>query len=327
MRNVHERHVRAPLEQVGALLETLGSDGDRLWPVRTWAPMVLDRGLDPGSRGGHHRIHYAVTAHEAGHRVAFAFDRSTGLDGTHAFSLEARGVGSTVLRHELEGRTRGAMVLLWPLAVRWAHDALVEDAFDQAERALGTGPERPARWSPWVRLLRGASSAGTRRRCVRQVETPAELLAAAALSRVDFTDTFELRLPPGSSREVDDWHRALVTAGAPAWVAALMAVRNRVAQGLGLRTAGRAGPPSTPLSSDGGTLVVGADDGHLDFRVVLRVHGDHLQLATVVHLHGTTGRAYFALVKPFHRRIVPALLRRTGRLAPPGRRASAPAPR
>lgn len=321
MRNVHERHVRAPLEQVGVLLETLGSDDDRLWPARAWAPMVLDRGLDPGSRGGHDRIRYAVTAHEAGRRVAFAFDRSTGIDGTHAFSLEARDVGATVLRHELEGRTRGAMVLLWPLAVRWAHDALVEDAFDRAEKALGTGPDRPSRWSPWVRLLRGGLSAATRRPSTRQVETPAELIAAAALPRVDFTDTFEVRLPPGSSRAVDDWHRALVTAGAPAWVAALMAVRHRVARGLGLRTAGRAGPPPTPLSRDGGILVVGADDSHLDFRVVLRVHGDHLQLATVVHVHGPTGRAYFAIVKPFHRRIVPALLRRTGRLALPGRRA------
>ncbi len=43
---------------------------------------------------------------------------------------------------------------------------------------------------------------------------------------------------------------------------------------------------------------------------MLRVVGDDLQCATVVHHHNATGRAYFTVVKPFHRRIVPALLRR-----------------
>ena len=31
---------------------------------------------------------------------------------------------------------------------------------------------------------------------------------------------------------------------------------------------------------------------------------------TVVRRHNIAGRAYFALVRPFHRRVVPALLRR-----------------
>ena len=319
MRNVHERHVAAPAEQVGAVLETLATDHDQLWPGATWAPMVLDRGLQPGSRGGHDGIRYTVTAHEPGRLVEFAFDPSVGLHGTHALSVVDRGDGTAVLRHVLDGRAHGAMVLLWPLAVRWAHDALVEDAFDLAETALGVGPAVPARWSLWVRLLRAVLPAATDRADVRQVETPAGLLRAAALPRVDFTDTFALRLPPGSSRDVEDWHRALLTAGNPAWVAALMAVRNRLAQGLGLDTAGRPGDtsPFTPLTRVGDTLVVGADDRHLDFRGVLRVVGDDLQCATVVQEHNATGRAYFTVVKPFHRRIVPALLRRAARHGAP----------
>ena len=35
-----------------------------------------------------------------------------------------------------------------------------------------------------------------------------------------------------------------------------------------------------------------------------------LVLVTVVQRHNAVGRAYFAVVGPFHRRIVPALLRR-----------------
>jgi hypothetical protein len=315
MRNVHERHVAAPPDRVGAVLETLATDHDRVWPGAGWAPMVLDSGLEPGSHGGHAGIRYTVTAHEPGRLVVFAFARSTGVDGAHRFDVVDRGDGTCLVRHVLEGRTHGAMVVLWPLAVRWLHDALVEDAFDVVEAAVGTGPATPAAWSPWVRVLRTALPAVAGRTGVRQVETPAELLDAAALRPVDFTDTFVLRLPPGTSRDVEDWHRALVTAGGPAWVGALMAVRNRLARGLGLRTTGGSGgtSPFASLARVGDTLVVGADDAHLDFRGALRVVGDDLQCATVVRHHNALGRAYFTVVRPFHRRVVPAVLRRAVR--------------
>lgn len=141
MRNVHERHVGASAERVGAVLETLASNDDRLWPGAAWAPMVLDRGLEPGSRGGHDRIRYTVTAHEPGRHVEFAFDPSIGIHGTHALTVLDLGDGTALLRHVLQGRAHGPMLLLWPLLVRWAHDALVEDAFDLAESALGVGPQ------------------------------------------------------------------------------------------------------------------------------------------------------------------------------------------
>jgi hypothetical protein len=245
-------------------------------------------------------------------------DGSTGLDGTHALTVIDLGDGTSLMRHVLEGRAHGAMTLLWPLAVRWAHDAVVEDAFDLAEAALGVGPQVPAQWSLWVRILRAALPAAGNQALVRQVETPVEMIEAAGLPRVDFTDTFALRLPPGSSRDVDDWHRRLITAGSPPWVTALMAVRNHVAQVLRLDTAGGSGDtsPFTLVSRVGDTLVVGANDKHLDFRGVLRVVGDDLHCATVVNEHNAIGRAYFIVVKPFHRRIVPALLRRALSAAP-----------
>jgi hypothetical protein len=318
MRNIHERHITASAQHVGAVLETLATDHDQLWPGVTWAPMVLDLGLEPGSTGGHDDIRYTVTAHEPGHLVEFAFDPSTGIDGTHALTVVDLGDGTCLIRHTLAGRTHGAMVLLWPLVVRWAHEAVVQDAFDLAEAAVGAGPAVPARWSPWVRLLRRARSAATPGAQVRQVETPTDLVSAAGLARVDFSDTFVLRLPPGSSRDVRDWHRTLLSAGSPAWVAALMAVRNRLAKGLGLDTAGGSSDtsPFTSLTRIGDALVLGADDKHLDFRGVLRVVGDDLQCATVVHAHNATGKAYFTVVKPFHRRIVPALLSRASAGSP-----------
>ena len=40
IRNVHERVINASLEPLGALLNGLGQEGDRLWPSRYWPPMV-----------------------------------------------------------------------------------------------------------------------------------------------------------------------------------------------------------------------------------------------------------------------------------------------
>jgi hypothetical protein len=208
MLNVHERHIAASAKRVGEVLETLAGPDDQLWPGATWAPLVLDRGLQPGSRGGHYDIRYTVTAHDPGCSVEFTFDREIGLDGTHTLRVVDLDDGTSLLRHELEGRVHGSMTLLWPLVVRWAHDALVEDAFDLVEEALGAGPTVPARWSPWVRLLRAAPSRATEPPDVRPVATPAALLSAAGLARFDCTDTFAVRLPPGSSRDVADWHWA-----------------------------------------------------------------------------------------------------------------------
>jgi len=58
------------------------------------------------------------------------------------------------VRHVLVGTPTGVMRLGWPLAFRWLHDALLEDLLDNAERELTGTVARPARWSPYVRLLR-----------------------------------------------------------------------------------------------------------------------------------------------------------------------------
>ena len=322
MRNVHERHIHASPEAVGEVLESLASDDDRLWAAPAWPPMVLDRGLEVGSSGGHDDVRYHVTAHEPGIRVEFTFAEGLGLVGTHAFEIDDRGDGTATLRHVLGGHAEGSMRLLWPLVVRWAHDACVEDALDRAERSLGVGPEQPATWSPYVRLLWQVRQRMLRA-AVRDIETPAALVRAAALPRVDFHDTFAVRLPAGAPADVRVWHRVLADAGLPPWVHALLRVRNMLARAMRLDTADPTdeASPLQPLAYDGETLTFGVDDRHLDFRGVLRVEtadtGAQLEFATVVQQHNAAGRAYFALVRPFHRRVVPAMLRRAVACVPP----------
>ena len=66
-------------------------------------------------------------------------------------------------------------------------------------------------------------------------------------------------------------------------------------------------------------LLLGEDDRHLDFRVsvLLRDDGEAqwATVTTVVRFHNALGRAYFAVVRPFHQLIVPALIRRALRVA------------
>jgi len=158
VRSVHERRLKAGPHQVGSLLDALAGPADRLWPATTWPPLRLDRPLAVGAAGGHGPIRYAVEAHDPGAVVRFRFAPSFGADGTHTFSVLPDGAGGSVLRHELDARTSGWMRLLWPVAVRWLHDALLEDLLDRAEEDADGAVARPARWSPLVRLLRAVAA-------------------------------------------------------------------------------------------------------------------------------------------------------------------------
>lgn len=154
IRNVHERRLAGTPAVVGELLDSLASDDDRLWPHRRWPPMQLDKGLGLGSRGGHGPVRYEVARYEAGRLAAFAFTPDFGIVGEHRCEVIDEPEGTALLRHTLEGRATGWMRLGWPLAIRWLHDALIEDAFDRAEAQV-----KGERWTPsslpsHVRLLR-----------------------------------------------------------------------------------------------------------------------------------------------------------------------------
>lgn len=154
IRNIHERVINAPIESLGVLLDTLGQKGDRLWPSRSWSPMVLDRPLALGADGGHSNIRYYVSEYEPGRRVRFTFRPGTGIVGAHELSLNALGDERSRIRHVLIGRTSGVMRLMFPVMVEPVHDAVVEDLFDNAEREATGLVARPATWSPRVRVLR-----------------------------------------------------------------------------------------------------------------------------------------------------------------------------
>ncbi|MBW8718917.1 MAG: DUF2867 domain-containing protein [Variovorax paradoxus] len=137
-------------------------------------------------------------------------------------------------------------------------------------------------------------------------------------------DAFAIDLPPGATRDVMALARFAFERPAP-WVSALLALRDRLVGGFGIKTASalRAGTPDGAprigifriYETHANEVVLGEDDRHLDFRVsVMRsVAGDSLTAVTVVHCHNLFGRNYIRLIAPFHRLVVRSALERAAR--------------
>ncbi|MFI6105407.1 SRPBCC family protein [Streptomyces sp. NPDC051310] len=151
--NVHERLLPAKESEVGALIDTLASEGDLLWPRAPWPPMIFDRPLAVGASGGHGPVRYTVEAYASSQWVRFSFDGPRGFHGFHEYAVIPVGEGRTALRHTLSMNARGPARAGWPLLWRPLHDACLEDSLDRAERALTGTVARPARHSPYVRTL------------------------------------------------------------------------------------------------------------------------------------------------------------------------------
>jgi len=156
--NIHESALPASREEIGALIASLASPADALWPRQCWPRMQFERPLGVGARGGHGPIRYLVEAYVPGQSVKFRFTGPKGFDGYHGYEI-AETLDALVLRHTLQMTTRWFAVLSWPLLFRPLHDALIEDSLATARASLGQPPNsRP--WSPWVRFLRWVVSGG-----------------------------------------------------------------------------------------------------------------------------------------------------------------------
>ena len=154
--NVHERVLPVPLDTIGCHLDSLAGDQDQIWPSERWPPMILDRGLVPGSRGGHSLIRYRVSQYLPGRRVEFEFEPMPHLArfaGRHYFEAFRRG-GRTILRHIIDVEVDFRTWIYWKVFVEPVHDALIEDAFDKVEVHAGIPQPHRSRWSFYVRFLR-----------------------------------------------------------------------------------------------------------------------------------------------------------------------------
>lgn len=163
------------------------------------------------------------------------------------------------------------------------------------------------------------------------VPQPARL-AAGHLQRRDYVDSYSLPLPP-STPTLDALVVQLLT-DLPGWVLRMLRLRDRLVSVFGLQTGGagqQLGHSELPLRPGGRVaffpvvaratddehdeVLLAEDDKHLAFCVsglcARDTKGDRrFAFTTVVEFHNRFGRLYFLPVKPFHRLMMRALLRR-----------------
>lgn len=139
---------------------------------------------------------------------------------------------------------------------------------------------------------------------------PADPAFAASLPGCDFADAFSVVV---ARRDLDARDvSADFFSTPPAWASALLDIRNAVMGRLGYKA-----PPirkGFPVIRESATEVVsGLDDGHLDFRALMRIDpdaaGSRITLTTAVATHNRMGRVYLAVIMPFHKLIVRSMVR------------------
>lgn len=151
--NIHSRIINQPKEQVAKLLQTLASKEDMVWPNHYWPAMRFKEGLHEGAYGGHGPIRYTINNYQPGKLIQFKFAKPSGFNGTHTLELSTISAQQTEIRHEINMYTTGISTFSWLFAIRWLHDALLEDAFDKVENYF-SGQNKRTPWNWWVKVLR-----------------------------------------------------------------------------------------------------------------------------------------------------------------------------
>lgn len=153
------------------------------------------------------------------------------------------------------------------------------------------------------------------------IETPVSL-PHPALPLGDWADRYETSLiAPGLTAREAAQH--MLTAS-PRWVNDLMWLRDQIVGPLGLKTLESAKNIQSKigmfpvLKETPSRVIMGMDDRHLDFRIIVDVEnrGNEKQtvsLSTIIQRKNTFGRFYLFVITPFHRRIVRAGLKKLHR--------------
>lgn len=144
-------------------------------------------------------------------------------------------------------------------------------------------------------------------------------LPNSILPNADWADAYEIE----TDRVFPDMRSAAdgIVGTMPRWSKWLLWLRNIALAPFGLKP----GDPSNNdanvehvdffpvLSEDEAQIVLGLDDRHLDFRILLQRYpaqtGARYRLTTLVEQHNMFGRVYLFLIRPFHRWIVRSVLK------------------
>ena len=151
---------------------------------------------------------------------------------------------------------------------------------------------------------------------VRPITPPSDSLIADWYADADLLDSYAVELPPGSDGSMAALARRALGAP-PAWLRALLDLRDAIVGPLGIKTSARlrqARPAAgridffPVLEERADEIVLGEDDRHLNFRLSLlrrrHAHGVQVIATTAVRINNRLGRAYILVIAPFHHLVV-----------------------
>ena len=151
--NIHKRTIQQPKDKVTALLKTLSTENDKIWPKEKWPPMKFKAGIQENAKGGHGPIRYSVEKYTPNEIIQFRFLKPSGFNGIHKFEIRELSEEQTEITHTIDMKTAGKGTLIWLLAIRSLHNALIEDGFDKLENHFSEH-KKNTQWNFWVKFLR-----------------------------------------------------------------------------------------------------------------------------------------------------------------------------
>lgn len=152
--NTHKRIINLPKAEVATLLETLSTKKDKVWPKDNWPSIRFKNGLKVREVGGHGIIRYSVYEFIPEKLIVFKFLKPKGFNGIHKFEIVAINKSSTEVKHSIIMKTTSMMATLkWVIAIKWLHNALIENAFDTIENNY-LEVKKHTKWNCWVSLWR-----------------------------------------------------------------------------------------------------------------------------------------------------------------------------
>ncbi|WP_100615704.1 DUF2867 domain-containing protein [Confluentibacter citreus] len=162
---------------------------------------------------------------------------------------------------------------------------------------------------------------------------PNDSVLNASHKKYHYVDSFQGIINDANNKFTSgDVGKAFFSSG-PKWIGHLFAMRNRIASLFGLKTAGNLTDRERQLENfkcepgerlglfkvftkTENEVILGEDDKHLNFRVSLflkeqtnKTYYKELTVSTAVEFNNWFGRLYFLPVRPFHKRIVPTMLK------------------
>lgn len=151
--NIHTRTINQPIEVVGGLLSSLSSERDKVWPFEAWPAMKFKEGLTLNARGGHGPIRYHISKYTPNKSIEFTILSPKGFHGTHSYAFMSKTDKTTEVTHTIDMKTEGSGTIIWLFAVKWLHNALLEDSLDKIENQFNKQKKNTKR-SFYVSLLR-----------------------------------------------------------------------------------------------------------------------------------------------------------------------------